>query len=45
MGAANVAAFDAELAALLRRHAEDEDIAFEVTTRLAWGRPRRTPRP
>lgn len=44
MGAANVAAFDAELAAVLRPYAEGEEIAFEVATRLAWGHPRRTPR-
>jgi len=44
MGAANVAAFDAELTDLLRPYAEDGAVTFEVATRLVWGRPRQTPR-
>jgi len=45
LGPANVAAFDADLTELLRPHAQDGCVTFEVTTRLVWGRPRRTPRP
>ena len=45
LGDANVAAFDAELAALLRPYADGDEITFEVTSRLMWGRPRLTPRP
>ena len=45
MGEAKVAAFDRELTELLEPHGDDRHrVTFEVTTRLLWGRPRRTRR-
>ena len=36
--------FDADLHAVLAPHAQAGAVTFEIHTRLAWGRPRRTPR-
>lgn len=44
MGAEAARAFDDDLRGMLEPHATDGAIAFEVTTRLLWGRPRPTPR-
>lgn len=44
MGAAAAAEFDADLDALLRPHAQDGMLEFELTTELVWGAPRATPR-
>lgn len=38
-------AFDADLRAVLARHARDGAVRFEVESRLAWGRPRAQVRP
>lgn len=45
MGADAAHAFDDDLRRLLEPHADAGEISFEVTSRLTWGRPRRTPRP
>jgi SAM-dependent methyltransferase len=41
---ARAADFDADLRAVLASHVQDGAVAFEVRSRLAWGRPRATAR-
>jgi ubiquinone/menaquinone biosynthesis C-methylase UbiE len=42
MGEALASAFDADLAEMLRPHASDGLVRYELSSTLVWGRPRRT---